>query len=480
MALLKVDMRSSKFMTFGWREVTCSLLLTLLAAIFLMTNADRVQAVGDNSPAVGVPTISGSAEVGETLTVSVSGITDADGMDNARYGFVWYGDYDAETAGGRFLAITSQFYSDVDTHHFEYEVGWLAAGMAISVLVYFNDDAGNEERLTSAPTSVVPGPLESFSLVDTSDQSEIATLAEGSTLKLNDPANGNYGMRVNLTATSTVGSVKLELYKDNGGASASRIDNAKPYSLYGDDVNGLVGQGLLPGSYRLEATATEDADFRGDRLQVMVVRFNIAESNTTATGTPAVFGTAQVGQTLTADTSGISDTDGMASSTFAYQWLADDTEIVGATSSTYTLRASDSGKFIQVRVTFTDDMGNHESVTSEATDAVVQPLAVTGITATSYAENGTSTVATYATSGSATSIPITWSLTGNDSDDFSISTTGELRFSSPPDYESPTDSDMDNVYEVTVNAGAGDTTATLDVIVTVTDVNEGPSLMMNQ
>ena len=208
--------------------------------------------------------------------------------------------------------------------------------------------------------------------------------------------------------------------------------------------------------------------------------YPVSVVNSLATGPVKINGTAQVGHTLTADTSGISDADGMASSTFAYQWLADGSEIVGATSSTYMLPYSATGKLIQVRVSFTDDWGSHESVTSEATDAVVQPLAVNGITATSYAENGTSTAATYATSGSATSSPVTWSLTGNDSDDFSISTTGELRFSSPPDYESPTDSDMDNVYEVTVNAVAGDTTATLDVTVTVTDVNEGPSLMMNQ
>ena len=54
--------------------------------------------------------------------------------------------------------------------------------------------------------------------------------------------------------------------------------------------------------------------------------------------------------------------------TYGYQWLADDTEIDGATGSTYTLQASDNGKAIKVRVTFTDDAGNEESLTSAATD----------------------------------------------------------------------------------------------------------------
>ena len=57
------------------------------------------------------------------------------------------------------------------------------------------------------------------------------------------------------------------------------------------------------------------------------------------------------------NTTQIRDADRMASSTFAYQWLVDDTEISAATSSTYTIRASDVGKHIKGRVSFTDDMG---------------------------------------------------------------------------------------------------------------------------
>ena len=37
---------------------------------------------------------------------------------------------------------------------------------------------------------------------------------------------------------------------------------------------------------------------------------------------PTISGTAQVGET--ADTTGISDDDGLGNATFAYQWLADD------------------------------------------------------------------------------------------------------------------------------------------------------------
>ena len=90
------------------------------------------------------------------------------------------------------------------------------------------------------------------------------------------------------------------------------------------------------------------------------------------TGEPAISGTAQVGYTLTADTSAIT---GIAMpGEFSYQWIVVDggteTDIDGATSSTYTLTSADAGKQIKVRVSFADDAGENQQVTSAATPAV--------------------------------------------------------------------------------------------------------------
>ena len=60
----------------------------------------------------------------------------------------------------------------------------------------------------------------------------------------------------------------------------------------------------------------------------------------------------------------------MADATFTYQWLADGVVSAGATSSTYLLVDADEGKVITVTVSFTDDRGHDESLTSAATDAV--------------------------------------------------------------------------------------------------------------
>ena len=98
---------------------------------------------------------------------------------------------------------------------------------------------------------------------------------------------------------------------------------------------------------------------------------SITTTNNLPTGAPTISGTAQVGQTLTASTSDIADVDGLTNPSYSYQWLADDTEIDGATSSTYTVQSSDNGKVIKVRVTFTDDADNEETLTSDGTSAVV-------------------------------------------------------------------------------------------------------------
>ena len=102
------------------------------------------------------------------------------------------------------------------------------------------------------------------------------------------------------------------------------------------------------------------------------------EPNTPATGAPAISGTPQVGEALSASTSGISDADGLDDARFAYQWIRADSDIQGATGSTYTAVEADEGERLKVRVSFTDDAGNEESLTSAATDAVAaRPVPLT-------------------------------------------------------------------------------------------------------
>ncbi len=129
-----------------------------------------------------------------------------------------------------------------------------------------------------------------------------------------------------------------------------------------------------------------------------------------------------------------------------------------------------------VTVTATDEPGATDTITVTITATTPnRPPAITGSASVSYTENGTSAVATYAASDP-DGDDVTWSVAGTDAARFSISTSGVLSFKSSPDYESPNDGDSDNVYEATVRASDGSLTSTLDVEVTVTDVNESGSI----
>ena len=120
---------------------------------------------------------------------------------------------------------------------------------------------------------------------------------------------------------------------------------------------------------KVQVSFTDDAG-NSEAMTSDATEAVVAKSNNPATGAPTISGTAQVGETLTADTSGIADEDGLGNAAFSYQWLADDAEIAGATNSTHTLADADEGRAIRVRVTFTDDAGNEEALTSAATAVV--------------------------------------------------------------------------------------------------------------
>ena len=142
----------------------------------------------------------------------------------------------------------------------------------------------------------------------------------------------------------------------------------------GKEVLSWSIRGLTPGSaYDVRVIAVNEA---GDSAPSNVLRVHTDEpipapsqnqaANSPATGGPGIIGSLLAGETLTATTENIEDEDGLTGAVFAYQWLRSDTDIEGEISSTYTMTDDDAGKAIQVRVTFSDDAGNEESLTSYA------------------------------------------------------------------------------------------------------------------
>ena len=115
---------------------------------------------------------------------------------------------------------------------------------------------------------------------------------------------------------------------------------------------------------------TADLDW-SDPVESRTLYLSLPENND-ATGEPAISGTAQVGQELTATTGAIADDDGLPSS-FTYQWVrvdadgaSNEEDITGEIASTYTLTDDDEGKKVKVKVSFTDELNGKEERTSAA------------------------------------------------------------------------------------------------------------------
>ena len=297
----------------------------------LTSEATGAVAAAPNRDATGTPTITGTPQVGQTLTADTSPIADRDGLTNVSYSYQWI-------AGG----------SDIDgATGSSYELTSSEQGQTIKVRVTFTDDRDNAETLTSETTRAVAAAP-------------------------NRDATGG----PTITGTPQVGqtlTADTSPIADQDGLT--NVSYSYQWIAGGSDIDGATGSSYeLTSSeqgqtIQVRVTFTDDRDNEETLTSAATVAV-AAKPNTAATGLPAISGTSQVGETLTASTSAIADGDGLNNVSYRYQWISGGTDIDGATGSSYELTSSEQGQTIQVRVTFTDDRGNAETLTSAATVAV--------------------------------------------------------------------------------------------------------------
>ena len=298
-----------------------------------------------NNPATGLPSISGTPQVEQTLTADTSNIDDEDGLDDVAYSYQWL------SAGTAISGATGSTYTLTANEQ----------GDTIQVRVDFEDDAANSETLTSVATDPVAAAKQANTaptgLPTISGTPQVGQTLTADTSTIND-GNG-------LTNVS----YRYQWVRNDGNDDADIAGGtSSTYTLVDADEGRTI---------RVKVSFTDDAN-NDESLTSAATETVLARANTPAAGAPTISGTPQVEQTLTADTSGISDEDGLTNVSYAYQWLAGGSAISGATGSTYQLTSTEQGKTIQVRVDFTDDAGNSESLTSVATDAVAaKPVPLT-------------------------------------------------------------------------------------------------------
>lgn len=165
-------------------------------------------------------------------------------------------------------------------------------------------------------------------------------------------------------------------------------------------------------------------------------------------------------------------------STGATAYQLGSSTITASTAHTFNLTGLAPSTRYYYYLAATDASGNKSAVSTGdfITTALPAPTFSSDTTA-SFAENAVGTVYTAQATASSGGGTVSYSITGGaDQAEFSInSTTGELAFVSSPNYESPTDSGADHIYNVTITATDSNGSASKAVAVTVTNVNETPT-----
>ena len=304
--------------------------------------------------ATGQPTISGTAQTGQTLTALLGTIADTDGLPSTTF-----------PTGYTFQWIRRIEFDEKDEDEIEdatdqtYTLTSEDGGNQVRVKVSFTDGVGVTETLTSDefPSEEVAINFAATGMPEITGTARVGEVVTA-TLGTIDDEDGRPSS--NFPAGYTIRWIRV----DSG--TETEIENATSdtYTLMAADVGKMVKVRV----------SFQDADsFDEARESDPWPSSGTIASGSPATGKPVISGTARPGQTLTAAPGDIADADGLPSGTFpdgyTFQWIRVDsgteTEITNATSHNYTLTRQDGENRVRVRVSFTDGAGNAETLTSD-------------------------------------------------------------------------------------------------------------------
>jgi len=236
-----------------------------------------------NTPATGSPVITGTTNIGQTLSVDTSSIADADGLGT--FSYQWIRD------GADVLGATNSTYTLTVPDN----------NSNISVRVSFVDGLGYSEALTSSavgPVNDVTAPVITLTGPSVVNLTQGDTYTEqGATWTDNVDGSGAAVVGGDTVDTNTSGTYTVTYnYTDAAGNAAAQVTRtvnvtSADYTLTVDDGN-------------------------GNQIQTNFNLTVVAASNSPATGSPVITGNLNVGQTLSVDTSSIADADGLGA--FSY------------------------------------------------------------------------------------------------------------------------------------------------------------------
>ena len=335
-----------------------------------------ISEVPADQPATGNVTITGTPQVGETLTASATGVTDGNGVpDDVTYSYQWQRSNDGaewtnigEVAGETYVLTADDL------------------GRLIRAQASFRDSDGWEATLESQATAdAVTADAASWAAVLTAgeEHGQLGWIGIGARYgSISDNAFSLDGVDYELTYllhNPILENLILEFALGKAGTEETR----KTLTLHlgaGAEEQLLNFKEAAEGTVGRYTTVT----WTGDDIptwtngQVILVQIK-AIGQQPATGSPTVTGELTIGTELTADTSGISDPNGMPETpAWTYQWQRSDdgaawTDITGGAASSYTAADEDAGMVLRVNVSFLDSGENTEEMSSEPTADAVRP-----------------------------------------------------------------------------------------------------------
>jgi Ca2+-binding RTX toxin-like protein len=308
-----------------------------------------------NAPGAGSVEITGTPSEGETLT-AVSSLTDYDGLGPLSYQWRYY----------EFDPVTQTFQSTdiAGATSATYTLGATDVGRRIEVLVSYTDDKGTYESFLRAI-----GEITNVNDAVTGDVTITGTPTEDATLTaVPDLADGD-----------GLGTFAYQWLRDGEEITDA---TSETYTLGQVDVGAAMSVRV---SYIDQHGASERV--------TSAVTTTVTNVNDAPTGDVTITGTPAEGEVLTAMSS-LEDEDGLGD--LSYQWLRSGQVIPDATEVTLTLGQGDVGSAISVRISYTDQFGASEAVTSAATAAISNtndlPTGTITVTDVSPADNVLSAV----------------------------------------------------------------------------------------
>ena len=441
---------------------TMGIVISVSDGASLTLTAFNLEVTNVNDAPTGEVGIDGAPTRGQRLIANITSVRDDDGLPDLpdTFTYQWQSADTASTMDGDYADIMGATSA-------AFVLTQAQVGKFVRVSVSYRDMRMTRETLDSGVTAKITSNTSPGGEVTiTGTTTEGVTLMASATI-MDDDSSSTTNMAGNIATT----------------AFTYQWRSAEADGIY-TDINGATDSMFTLTQEQVGRTITVKVSYTDGKAKneslTSTPTAAVTNVNDEAGGLPMITGTVTQRMTLTAVITGITDADGLG--TFTYQWQSADTastmdgdyaDIMDATNPTFVLTQVQVGKFVRVSVSYTDDGGMVESLTSVATTTAVTDVndapTITGMPPTTIAEDS---AYSFTLGGGDVDVgdTLTYSLSNNNPAWLSVDATGTL--SGTPDND-----DVGTTMGIVVSVSDGTASASLVAFnLAVTNANDAPTI----